>query len=295
MDTLQQNPDRSLVLAKEELSIKLGMDVHAEQITVCRQLGGSLPQPAQKMIWERLLQWIGEQVRSGAKIYSCYEAGPFGYGLHRTLTAMGVTNIVVAPQRWDERNKRVKTDKRDARELVDRLDRYLRGNTEVFSVVRVPSEEQEQRRSLVRQRTAILKERNRCVYRGHGLMLAQGVRAPSEWWKAKSWVKVAATLPAWLRTQVESWQIRAMSFENELKQMDLKVRQLSEGKLIPKGIGALTAAMLESEVLDWNRFKNRRQASSYTGLCPSEKSSGNQRKQGGGEQTRKSESKASTG
>jgi transposase len=191
-----------------------------------------------------------------------------------------VSNVVVAPQRWDERGRRVKTDKRDARELVDRLDRYLRGNTNAFSVVRVPTVEEEQRRALVRQRGAVLKERNRCVLRGHGLLLAQGVRAASGWWRPALWPKFAASLPPWLAEQAGLWQAQALNFERELKVMNAKVCSLSEGKVIPKGIGALTAALLESEVLDWHRFKNRRQVASYTGLCPSEHSSGNQRKQG---------------
>ena len=63
-----------------------------------------------------------------------------------------------------------KTDKRDARELCNRLDRYVRGNTDAFAVVRVPTPEQEQIRALTRQRGAVLKERQRCVVRGHGLM-----------------------------------------------------------------------------------------------------------------------------
>jgi transposase len=128
------------------------LDVHAAQITVCRQQGGLLPQPAQKMSWEKALAWIGRLVAGGGRVYSCYEAGPCGYGLHRQLEAMGVGNLVVAPRRWDESAKRVKTDKRDARELADRLDRYLRGNHGAFSIVRVPSEAQEQRRALARQR-----------------------------------------------------------------------------------------------------------------------------------------------
>jgi transposase len=33
-------------------------------------------------------------------------------------------------------------------------------------------------------------------------------------------------------------------------------------------------------VIDWNRFNNRRQVGSYTGLCPSEHSSGGSRRQG---------------
>ena len=123
--------DRSLAKAKEEQIVKFGLDVHAEQITVCRQEEGFC-RSRRRNDWEKALWWIAKQIERGVRVYSCYEAGPCGYGLHRRLTAMGVTNYVVAPQRWDERGKRVKTDKRDARELVDRLDRYLRGNTKHF-------------------------------------------------------------------------------------------------------------------------------------------------------------------
>lgn len=280
MRTNTENKARSKAKAKEEPITKLGLDVHAGQITVCRQQEGLLPQPAQKMSWDRCLGWILEQVGEGVRVYSCYEAGPCGYGLHRQLTAMGVTNYVVAPQRWDEQGRRVKTDKQDARELVDRLDRYVRGNTKAFSVVRVPTEQQEQERSLVRQRGAVLKERTRCVLRGHGMLLAQGFRAPTEWWKPACWFKFQRELPAWLRGQVELWQGKALDLTKDLERLDREVEKLSANKAIPKGLGKLTSALLGSEILDWRRFKNRRQVASYTGLCPSESSSGEKRKQG---------------
>lgn len=281
MDTERTTQARSEAKAKEEVTIiKLGLDVHADQITICRQEEGLAPQPAQKMSWEKALAWIGQQVGEGRKVFSCYEAGPCGYGLHRKLEAMGVSNLVVAPQRWDESGQRVKTDKRDARELVDRLDRYLRGNRKVFSVVRVPTEEQEQRRCLVRQRGAAGKELHRCVVRGHGMMLAQGIQAPSGWWRRGRWEEFGVRLPAWLHEQVGLWQRKALSFDQEVRALNERVAKQSRGKALPKGLGALTAALLGAEVLDWSRFKNRRQVASYTGLCPSEHSSGQKRRQG---------------
>jgi transposase len=45
--------------------------------------------------------------------------------------------------------------------------------------------------------------------------------------------------------------------------------------------GQLTTALIAAEILDWRRFENRRQVGSYTGLCPSENSSGGRRRQGG--------------
>ena len=42
----------------------------------------------------------------------------------------------------------------------------------------------------------------------------------------------------------------------------------------------MTWELLRREVGDWHRFRNRRQVASYTGLCPSEHSSGGSRLQG---------------
>ena len=46
---------------------------------------------------------------------------------------------------------------------------------------------------------------------------------------------------------------------------------------LPSGLGKLTGVVVSREVCDWRRFKNRRQVSSYTGLCPGEYSSGAKR------------------
>ena len=42
----------------------------------------------------------------------------------------------------------------------------------------------------------------------------------------------------------------------------------------PCGVGALTSQVLEREILDWHRFKNRRQVASLTGMCPGVRASG---------------------
>jgi transposase len=271
--------DRASVVETEE-TIKLGLDVHALQITVCVQEGGRLPKPSRKMTWEQFHAYVQELLKKGANIFSCYEAGPCGYGLHRQLSKLGVTNYVVVPQNWDEQNKRVKTDTRDARELCDRLDRYVRGNTTAFSVVRVPTPEQEQRRALGRQRDTLARERQRCVVRGHGLMLAQGVHAPSGWWKPNNWELFSEELPEWLRSQILVWQQAALRLDAEVNLWTDKVVTQTADQPIPKGVGALTHTLLAGEVLDWHRFENRRQVASYTGLCPSEHSSDQRRRQG---------------
>lgn len=260
--------------------VKLGLDVHAAQITVCRQLDGALPQPAHRRSLDELLALVQTHRAQGVTVYACYEAGPCGYGLHRALEELGAVNYVVAPQRWDLSGRRVKTDKRDARELCLRLDQYVRGNTAAFTVVRVPTPAQEQRRAVCRQRGTLLKERQRCELRGHGLALAQGVRAPAGWWQPAEWSEFAPALPAWLRPLLARWQRHAETFQDEIDLLTPRLEALSAGLLVPKGLGALTAALLDSEILDWGRFTNRRQPGSYTGLCPSEDSTGERRRQG---------------
>src|SRR5512144_361213 len=155
------------------LVIKLGLDVHARQITVCRQLGDATPQPPQLFTQERFLAWVRKMVEAGALVHSCYEAGVMGYTLHRELVALGVNNIVVVPQKLSG-PKRQKTDRLDARALLDRLDRWLRGNRLALAWVRVPSPQEEQDRAQCRLLDHLGRMRRLAEARGRCLLLAHG-------------------------------------------------------------------------------------------------------------------------
>jgi len=120
--------------------IKLGLDLHARQVTECRQLDGSTPKPAQQWDPCKLLDKVEEWVKAGIKVYSCYEAGACGYWYHRELTKCGAVNYVVAPRALEnQRRKHQKTDRLDARALLENLESYLRGNRDAMSIVAVPS------------------------------------------------------------------------------------------------------------------------------------------------------------
>ena len=75
---------------------------------------------------------------------------------------MGGKNLVVVPKAMGRGGKKQKTDKRDAGELCDCLDRYLRGQDRALSVVAVPTEDQEQKRALIRYHRQIMADRGRC-------------------------------------------------------------------------------------------------------------------------------------
>jgi transposase len=106
------------VANKKHQTIKLGLDVHADTIVVVRILDHSAPQPAQRFTWSKFREWIKTQLPLADAVHSCYEAGPFGYGLHRELIALGVKNVIVQPVCLDERHTGVNHDNSDAKELA---------------------------------------------------------------------------------------------------------------------------------------------------------------------------------
>ena len=259
--------------------VLLGLDVHLKQITVVRQIDHSLPQPAQRFDQDRLLAWVEKMLGQGAEVWTCYEAGCFGYVLHRALAQRGAHNLVVTPEQLNGRNK---TDKRDARELCLRLERYQGGNTRVFSVVRVPSVEEERRREAGRQRQRFLKERIRSEKRGASLLLLEGHRVTKGWWKAERWDDLRPNLGEGLGERVGVWQQEAELYDRRERELTRALEAEVEAGMesLPCGLGKLTWRLLCGEILTWKRFNNRRQVGSYTGLCPGEDSSGESRKQG---------------
>ena len=98
--------------------IKLGIDVHIEKYVIVIKIDGSAPARAKRFTPEQFMVWVEKLAGRCEQLYSCYEAGPFGYSLHRPLEKMGVTNHVIRPINWDEHGKNVKTDARDATQMV---------------------------------------------------------------------------------------------------------------------------------------------------------------------------------
>jgi transposase len=269
----------SIECAVKAPTIKLGIDVHLDCYVVVRIVDGGTPQPPQRFKPAEFLLWVAKQIALAGKVYTCYEAGPFGYSLHRQLEQMGATNYVVRPRDWDEYCQKVKTDKRDAKQLALHLDRYVSGNHDAFCVVRVPAPAQEQARSLSRQRESFQREKQRLAAQGRSHALYYGEHLQGEWWQEAVWKTSATQLPAIVVNLLEPLRRLIAALEAELKTRTQEVTAAAPEQL-PVGLGKLTSEILEREVADWNRFQNRRQVASYTGLCPSEDTSSTRRFQG---------------
>jgi transposase len=181
--------------------LNLGLDVHYRQVTVAMQEEGGRIKAAGKMRPVDFLNWVQKKLQEGWQIYSCYEAGASGYWLDRELVKLGVKNVVVVPKAMGQGAKKQKTDKRDAGELCDCLERYLRGQDKALSVVRVPTEDQEEKRALIRYHRQIMADRGRCEARGKGLLCAQGIEVRGRWWHGEAWFEVLSNprLKDWMK------------------------------------------------------------------------------------------------
>jgi transposase len=135
----------------------VGLDVHKDSITIAvADQDGSAPQVVATVAHElRVLLKQLQKLGASGQLRCCYEAGPTGFGLCRTLIAAGIDCIVVAPSLVPQQaGDRVKTDRRDALKLA----RFLRSGD--LTAIHVPEEQTEAMRDLERAREdAICAER----------------------------------------------------------------------------------------------------------------------------------------
>jgi len=259
--------------------IKLGLDIHAKTYVVVAQHDHAALRPPRRFGPAEFVPWVEGLLAQGHTVHVVYEACGFGFGLCRALQQAGAHCLVIAPRKLDEQRTGVKTDARDAATLCQRLSRYVDGNTRELAVIRVPSEEEEQQRHIHRQREALVRLRTRLQAQGRGLLVSHSQAAPPHWWRTQTWTRLGKVLPAWLVTRLEVFRPILATLDTQIAALSIELEAAAPTDL-PRGLGKLTSVALSREVCNWQRFKNRRQVASYTGLCPGEHSSGNQRVQG---------------
>jgi len=233
---------------------------------------------------------------AGCPVASCYEAGRDGFWLHRFLTREGVKNFVVDSSSIEvnRRKRRAKADRLDVQSLVRMLMRYCEGEDKVWSVVHVPSLEEEDRRQLHRELAALEKEKTRTSNRIRGLLVTQGVRLGDRidlrderldsirLWDGgplapglKSRMRREWAHLLFLKGQISALERQRQSALRGKDETDaepdlVKIRQL----LLLRAIGPVSAWLLVREFFGWRRFKNRRQVGSLSGLTPTPFQSG---------------------
>jgi transposase len=264
------------LLASKCEVVKLGVDVHARDVVVGVQLDGALPERPQKMSAELLVALARALLQAGRTVHVCQEAGPCGFGLHRRLVEAGAHSLVVVPTALAD-GRAQKTDALDATALTDRLDRYVRGNPKAFTVLTTPG--LEQARPHARLRDQLKASRHQWEARGRSLLLCHGHHVSGPWWHQRRWERLRAELPAFLVAELEVMRLILQPLDEQERARRQQLEQAAP-KPLPTAVGALTWVLLLREVCHWQRFKNRRQVASYTGLCPGGYQSGPTRRDG---------------
>jgi transposase len=227
----------------------------------------------------------------GAAVQTCYEAGRDGFWLHRALAHRGIVNQVVDSSSIEvnRRRRRAKTDRLDARKLVTMLVRAATGEPHVWSVVRVPTVAEEDRRQVHRELLAVRRDRARHTNRIKGLLAAQGVplakmrEFPTHLATARLWdgtplpPRLCARLAReWDARTGDTTRIKALLAERKalLETRDDpaigQVRQLQQ----LRGVGPDSAWLYVMEFFAWREFRNRRQVGGLAGLTDTPYQSG---------------------
>jgi transposase len=235
-------------------------------------------------------------------LFSCYEAGRDGFWLHRWLCDAGIDNLIVDPASIEvnRRYRRRKTDRLDAQKLVAMLIRHHAGE-KVWSVVRVPNPEEEDRRHLHRDLEEMKAERTQHVNRIKGLLHGVGARLAqvnSRFPQVLDELRTAAgaELPAFLRQRLlrefQRWQFVTGQIASLERERHRTVRGAAGQPVQPhvesirklmrlRGIGLHSAWVFVLELFGWRRVQNRRQLAALVGLTPTPYNTGeSEREQG---------------
>ena len=272
----------------------IGMDVHKETIvvavTAAGEVGKATPYgtfPNTAAALEKLVRRL-RQAGSGPLKF-CYEAGPCGYGVHRTpQPSWARTCMVVAPSMIPRKSgDRQKNDKRDAASLAV----LHRGG--LLTAVWVPDAAHEAMRDLIRARLAAVRAvrtarqqlsafllRHERIYRNGRTAWTKAHRG---WLADQSFVQPAQQIV--LEENIEAVRLG----EQRRDRVDGYLRaQIPTWSLFPlvqnlcalRGLDTIASAGLAAAIGDPSRFASAPDFMAYLGLVPSEHSSGPKRRIG---------------
>jgi transposase len=272
-----------------QVTTYVGIDAHKKDLFIAMLIGHETTPVTWQVANEpnavrRLVRKL-EQEAPGP-VRACYEAGPCGYALQRQMTTARVSCQVIAPALVPRKpGERVKTNRRDARKLVELLRAGL------LTEVRPPTPEEEAVRDLCRARDDARTDLQRCRHRLGKLLLRRGLhysgrnwtRAHRQWMDSLTWTHAAE------RVVVEDYLLAIDQVEARLSELDVRLTALAQTDPYRepvawlrcfRGIDTLTAILILAELHDFRRFQAPRALMAYLGLVPGEDSTGEKHRRG---------------
>jgi transposase len=270
-----------------------GLDVHKQSISAYLVNVNTGEVVTEEVMNDR--EKLGRAVKRWAKLGEvrlCYEASSAGYVVQRWVDEIrkhgehAVSCEVIAPSLIPKApGDRVKTDRRDAKRLA------LLYKAGLLQPVRVPNQEEETVRALVRLMTSLTRDLTRSKNRVTKYLRSLGhVYGEKTTWseKHRAWI---ASLPLGEieRLIVQTHLDSIDSLQSRKDELGKRLEQLARAEIYwPKvqallslrGIGLYSAMVLLTEIGDAKRFGSAAQLMSYFGLVPGESSSGEKERRG---------------
>lgn len=267
-----------------------GLDVHKDSITAAVLEGDASEAEVIRLHPDLLkVRRFFRRLGKRGRVQACYEASGAGYVLQRWLEKAGFFCEVVAPSLIPKRpGDRRKTDRLDALMLA-RL--YRSGH---LTPIRVPTEDQETVRRLVRLRYSYQEQTKDTKRRIHSICLSQGwvYRETKTLWtlKHRAWLNelqqdLAGPIATVMRTELQHLEY----LETQRDSLDAEIdryarrspyRDVVQSLCCLRGVRTLTAMILLTEIGDIRRFRSPRAFMAWVGLVPQERSSGSRERRG---------------
>jgi len=267
----------------------IGIDAHKKDLFVAMLVGYQTTPVTWQVAHEptavrRLVRKLEREAPGPVHVF--YEAGPCGYALQRQLTTPRVSCDVVAPGLIPRKpGERVKTNRRDARKLVEL------GRAGLLTPVRPPTTDEEAVRDLCRARDDAREDLQRCRHRLGKLLLRRGLHYAGRNWTRghRQWIDGLAWPHTAERAVVDDYLLAIDHTEGRLRELDARLAEIAEREPYRepvgwlrcfRGIDTLSAILILAELHDFRRFASPRALMAYLGLVPGEHSSGEKHRRG---------------
>jgi transposase len=273
----------------KDVTTYVGIDAHKKDLFVAMLVG----QEKTPVTWQlanepqavrRLVRKLEREAAGPVRVF--YEAGPCGYALQRQMTTSRVSCDVVAPALIPRKpGERVKTNRRDARKLVEL------GRAGLLTAVQPPTAEDEAVRDLARARDDAREDLQRCRHRLGKLLLRRGLHYSGRNWTRghRQWIDSLEWAHAAERAVVDDYLLAIDHTEARLLELDARLAEIAEREPYRepvgwlrcfRGIDTLTAMLILAELHDFRRFASAPALMAYLGLVPGEDSSGEKHRRG---------------
>jgi len=269
----------------------IAMDVHKESIEIAIAEDGISGEVRRfgriAGTKDAFLKALRKWVAIGKSLHFCYEAGPTGYELYRTIIKEGHLCTVIAPSLIPKRaGDKVKTDKRDAISLA----KLFRAGE--LTAVYVPKPEDEAIRDLTRAREDAVHIRTKAKQRLKAFLLRHDIRCP----RSENWSEAHLRWLAEIKLPHAASQVVFQEYLNSVTEAVRREQRLlseiekhvKQWRLYPavislmalRGVRMVIASSMIAELGDLSHFEDPKRLMSYLGLTPSEHSSGERTKRG---------------